>query len=375
MMMRATRSLATAAVLACASVWCNTAAAQTPPAAQPPPAPAPAAPPADGPSIRLGTTIFADYTFQQSPKITDSDGNQVSLNSFNIVRAYINVTGKISKRVSFRVTPDIVKESGAGSSLNGSYTFRLKFAYAQLALDSWLPPNSWARLGMQPTPWLEYAIESYRYRWQGPTFEERELYLVYADTGASARVTLPNDYGDIHAGVYNGEGSFASEINDQKGFMIRGAFRPLPKSPVMKGFRVSGFVDRDAYVKDRDRARNIFAASFEHKYFNGGFDYLDAHDLKIGQTRKVDADGWTMFANPRSTIGWEGLFRYDHLDDDKAVDGRAKNRVIAGVAYWLKPVNGVVSALMFDYDCTTFKNYSPSQPTQRKFIVHLYVNY
>ena len=32
-------------------------------------------PPDDTPSIRVGVTIFADYTFQTEPKVTDVDGN------------------------------------------------------------------------------------------------------------------------------------------------------------------------------------------------------------------------------------------------------------------------------------------------------------
>ena len=32
-------------------------------------------PPDDTPSIRVGATIYADYTYQQAPKIKDADGN------------------------------------------------------------------------------------------------------------------------------------------------------------------------------------------------------------------------------------------------------------------------------------------------------------
>jgi hypothetical protein len=98
-------------------------------------APAPAT---DEPSIRLGAELFLDYTVNQQPKIMDSDGNSVTLSQFQVGRAYINVLGNISKTILFRVTPDIVRETAVGSSLNGSYTFRLKFAYAQWDLDGYL---------------------------------------------------------------------------------------------------------------------------------------------------------------------------------------------------------------------------------------------
>ena len=52
-------------------------------------------PPDDTPSIKLGVTIFTDYTIQQQPKVTHADGNRVTLNQFQIGRSYLNVTGNI----------------------------------------------------------------------------------------------------------------------------------------------------------------------------------------------------------------------------------------------------------------------------------------
>src|SRR5688572_13286218 len=75
-------------------------------------------PPDDTPSIRVGTTLYLDYTTQVEPKGKDADENEVRLNSFNVGRAYINVTGQISHVVAFRVTPDIARETGPGSTLN-----------------------------------------------------------------------------------------------------------------------------------------------------------------------------------------------------------------------------------------------------------------
>src|ERR1051325_10762567 len=126
------------------------AQAPTPPPATPPPAPAPN--PADTPNIRVGATIYADYTFAQSPEITDADGNTVHANAFNVGRSYINITGNLSRIVNFRITPDISRETGTGSSLNGSLVFRIKYAFMQFNLDDWAGAGSWTRLGIQQTP-------------------------------------------------------------------------------------------------------------------------------------------------------------------------------------------------------------------------------
>ena len=53
-------------------------------------------PPDDTPTVNVGGTIFADYTYQLEPTVTDADGSQVHPNAFNVTRAYINVTGQIN---------------------------------------------------------------------------------------------------------------------------------------------------------------------------------------------------------------------------------------------------------------------------------------
>ena len=70
-------------------------------------------PPDDTQAIRIGAVIFYDYTYQKEPKVTDAAGNRVSLTSFNVPRTYINVTGNISHIVSFRITPDVSRETSA----------------------------------------------------------------------------------------------------------------------------------------------------------------------------------------------------------------------------------------------------------------------
>ena len=76
--------------------------------------------------------------------------------------------------------------------------------------------GSWARLGIQQTPLLDYEEGIYRYRFQGTTFTEREGFYNSADAGASFHYNFPSNYGDVHVGVYNGEGYAKTDPNDQK---------------------------------------------------------------------------------------------------------------------------------------------------------------
>src|SRR5213593_1891761 len=119
-------------VAACLGVLAiaGTAAAQITPAAG-------YTPPDDTQSIRIGAVIYYDFTRTISPKSKDADGNTISPSVLNVSRAYLNITGNVSHLVAFRITPDIARETGTGSTLNGSLTYRIKYAYAQFNLDDW----------------------------------------------------------------------------------------------------------------------------------------------------------------------------------------------------------------------------------------------
>src|SRR5437588_8515845 len=214
-------------------------------------------PPDDTPSIKVGVTLYTDYTYQQNPQATDSDGNTINPNSFNVTRSYINITGNLSHIVAFRITPDVVRQSGlvrlgAGSSLsNDSLVFRIKYAFAQFNLDDWMTKGSWARFGIQQTPLLDYEENIYRYRFQGTTFTEREGFYNSADAGASFHYNFPSNYGDFHVGVYNGDGYAKPEVNDQKAIEVRGTVRPFAAgAPIARGLRVTGCYFGDYYSKD-----------------------------------------------------------------------------------------------------------------------------
>jgi hypothetical protein len=354
------------AALALALVgYTSTASAQITPAAG-------YTPPDDTPSIRVGAVIYADYSYQTTPETADSDGNLIHPSSFNVTRSYINVTGQISHLVAFRITPDVTRaDSTAGTLLSGSLIFRIKYAYAQFNLDDWMTRGSYARFGIQQTPWLDYAEGIYRYRFQGTMFPEREGFFASADAGASFHYQLPGNYGDIHTGFFNGENFNRADPNDQKAFMTRITVRPLPTGAmVLRGIRASVFWDGDHYVKDADRTRLIGALHYEHKYLNLGFEYLKTAD-QISITRaEADGSGYSIWATPKSPIGWEALLRYDHLKPNKTFGNQVRNRTIGGVAYWFPHQGNVAAALLLDYDGQTFDNFAPAISKQARVAVH-----
>ena len=334
-------------------------------------------PPDDTPAIRIGATLFADYTYQKNPETTDADGNVINPSSFNVARSYLNVTGNISHVIAFRFTPDITRaDADAGAVLNQNLVFRVKYAFMQFNLDDWISRGTWARFGIQQTPWVDFEEGIYRYRFQGTVFSEREGYLSSSDAGASFRYNLPSNYGEVHVGFYNGENYNRAEVNDQKAFQIRGTVRPFATSkPILRGLRAHVFWDKDSYVKNAERERFIASVTFEHAYVNAGFDYLDTTDQTLSANPELEGRGYSIWVNPKqSPTGWEVLWRYDHLEPNRSTEQR-RNRTIAGVAYWFPHQGTVSTALLLDYDGQTFRNFTPSLPAQERIAVHGLLNF
>jgi hypothetical protein len=344
-------------------------------------------PPDDTPSIRVGMTLFPNFTYQTTPTITDADGNVVNKTAFDVARAYINITGNISHIVAFRITPDITRQSGlltlgTGNSVSSdSLVFRIKYAYAQFNFDDWMTRGSWARIGIQQTPWVDFEEGIYRYRFQGTVFAERIPLLTTmtsSDAGVSFHYNLPSNYGDVHVGVYNGENYQKVEVNDQKALEFRGTLRPFATSvPVLRGVRAHLVYYNDNYAGSDERKRVMGNVTFEHQHVNAGFDYLSAKDQTLKTAADVSSSGYSVWATPRAPMAngssWEGLLRYDHFTPNRSTTMRApastspapgvtvlndqhQNRTIVGVAYWFPHQGNVSTAILFDYDGQSFDN-------------------
>jgi hypothetical protein len=332
-------------------------------------------PPDDTPAVKVGGVLFLDFTRTTDPQITDTDGNKVSASAFNVGRAYLNVTGQVNHLFAFRITPDIVRETGTGSSLNGSLTYRLKYGYGQFNLDDWLWRGTYVRFGMIQTPYTDFEETVYRYRFQGTIFADREGFASSADYGVSFRTAFPQNYGEVVAGLYNGDTYTRADPNDQKSFRMRATVRPFPGPGLARGLRVTAYVDQDHTVKDADRDRFIASALYEHKYVNAYVSYLKTTDQASSKNPAIDANGWSFWITPKTTVGVEGLFRYDRLNPNEANDSK-KSRWIAGIAYWPKmAVTTVNTAFLLDFEQVKYEDFAPARPTENRIAVHTLVTF
>ena len=336
-------------------------------------------PPDDTPSVKLGGVFYGNYTYQQKPKLLDADGNEYNPNSFDVTRTYINITGQVHHLVAFRVTPDVSRATASGLSINNSLVYRIKYAYAQFNLDDWSGKwkQTWVRFGANQTPIVDWEEGVYRYRFQGTVFIERVGKLTSSDFGASFHTNLPDNYGEIHTGIYNGEGYSQAEVNGRKAFQSRITIRPLPKgNPTLRGIRLTGFYDKDNYMKNDVKNRFVFEALFEHPHLVAGYDYLDSTDQASRASAYFHGRGYSIWATPifqEKGHGLELLLRWDSFTPSiGAVDSNGNTRKqemwIAGTAYWFPHVGNVATSLLFDVEDVKFPG--TSTPNQRKWALH-----
>lgn len=353
------------------TAFCSSAAFAQPPS---PPVPATANP---GPQVKIGGTIFADFTETLAPKANDAAGQSFRPNAFNITRAYVNVAGSFNPVFSFRITSDIARETATGDSLDGSYVARLKYAYAQFALDKWTGrfTQTWIRFGLTPTPFVEGRDAVYRYRWFGPLMPEKEGLISSSDLGLAFHTAFPNGYGDAQISLLNGEGYQKPEVNSQKALQGRVTLRPMvgADSELLKAFRVTLFYDHDHYMRDADRKRGIYGVSYENGHANVGAEIVQSRDEPLPRAAIAKGEGWDVFATPffkEKGNGPEALFRFDHWRPDSAKPD-IKERLIVGLSYWWSPkASGVSAAVMLDYEGVTVKNPTSLQPDQRRLTLH-----
>jgi len=286
--------------------------------------PAQTAAPPEYPIVRVGMVSYLQYVAELE--------NRDKHNAFDVTRAYLNINAQVSPNVRFRFTPDVRRVTDG--SLAGTLTVRVKYAFAQF--DN-VTPRGWIRLGMHQTPWLDFEESINRYRVQGTMFSEREgLIPGSADFGVGYFTPLPKGYGEIQAGVYNGEGYAQAETNKYKSVQGRITVRPLPGRGVWNGLRVSGFYNAGWYAADRPRRLGIVMGSFEHAHVIATVQHVAATENPVaGVAINTERSGKSGFLEIRQGVrGWAGLARFDAYDPNVEVARNSERRVIAGGGYW-----------------------------------------
>ena len=329
----------------------------------------------DTPAIKIGVTIFTDYTYTDEPTVVDADGNEINPASFDVKRAYINVTGNINHLVAFRVTPDIVRETATGGQHR-----RKPHVSSQVRLR---PVQSGRCLGLQrllgaagraADALRRLCGEHLSVPFPGADIRPTPRSTSPPPTSAFRRTTTsPGATATSTAGTTTATGTPAGRPTTSRPSRFVRHSAPFPNGGMIKGLRLTAFYDADHYARSDSKSRLVLNATFEHKYVNAGIESLSATDQPLAASAEVKGEGWSIWATPRSTKGWEGLLRWDSLKPDKDVDAK-KERKVAGVAYWFTALKPAAAALLLDYEHVTYDELL-AKPDETRYALHALFNF
>ncbi len=274
----------------------------------------------DFPAVTVGVVSFMQYL----DDLQDVNG----FNAFDVTRGYINIQAKLSPHVRVRFTPDVQPTTDA--SLTSNLTLRL--AYASLEADVHDAKGT-LLFGMHETPWITFEQSINRYRVQGPMMAEREG-LIPGETDLGFSVRAKSDLIEVHAGVYNGEGSGRQEVDKYKSVQGRATVRPFAGDSIANSVRISGFYSYGWYARDRPRRVGIVMASYEEQHVVATAQYLFATDNPF-VAADVQRSGLAFFGEARQgPTGWAGLANIQYFDPDGKTENDTRRRYIFGGAHW-----------------------------------------
>lgn len=212
------------------------------------------------PTVTVGGVGYLNYSYQLKKDSTLAAGVGHG-NNFEVARAYVNVLGKFAQGISTRVTTDVDGRAAAA----GQLTIRLKYAFV-----AWQPgaagPLTY-KIGMIPTPWIDFEETVWDYRMQGPVAADRLGKLTSSDIGAGIDGMWHYDQISAQVGVYNGEGYSGAPGDQGKDLEARVSFR-LAKSDMpgkAGGLRLSGYAGLGTLNGGGTRNRFLGMLSYKSK--------------------------------------------------------------------------------------------------------------
>jgi len=236
---------------------------------------------------------------------------EVSQNSFQVERAYINVLASLAPNVKGRITPDVFSfKDQAGTT---QYMLGLKYAFVDWTAfkqDNGLSLDF--TMGIEPNRWIAYAEKYWGYRGFAKTYTDYAYtysasrtgntinrtmgsYFSSADLGLEGNLNLPKGYGELYLNIFNGNGyrnlSFDNRFKDFMGSLF---IHPL-----------AGTIDKKMKkAKDGRINNNISDLTI------GGYAYVGK--LATGENTTVNPlDGQVGAQTIRNRFGGMLSFRYN----------------------------------------------------------------
>lgn len=278
------------------------------------------------PPVSVGGVVYAQYLYQLSDTANHA-------NSFDVTRAYLNVTGRFSDGLATRVTGDIYRNA------DGSAAYRLKYAYAAYTPSA--GPLTF-KLGLIHTAWLDWEEALWDYRMQGSMPLEREGgHVSSADFGAGVDGRWAGERVNLQLAVVNGENYNRPEGDRRKDFQGRVSVRLAGSDDASRvgGLRLTGYGQLGTPATGGTRNRFLGMLSYRSTQVTLAAQAAIMRDA-LGTPAPPAVSGrllaaYGVYRVPRSRAAILG--RVDVADPNTNVADNGFTRVIAGVSYQLTP--------------------------------------
>ena len=306
----------------------------------PPPSPAPPT----FPQVKVGTTLYLSFQ--------DGETAGTDYRKFVVKRGYLDVTGKLTPTLAFRLTPDVTQEA------TGDYKLRLKYGYGVVATTRLgFITKPFVEFGMVHTPYIDFEEKINAYRMQDTIFIERVGTLSSADLGVmvggllggelsavaqkASSSNTPGRWGSFAIGAYNGGGYNGVETNLNKSIEGRLSIRPLPDFVPGLQLTYFGVRGKGNTAAEPDWSVSQGTVSYESPYLNAVASYLTGKGNGAGSAidsatkEALDREGWSVFVEGKLSSSWSLIARYDDFTPDTRVTDVKSKRTIVGVCYHL----------------------------------------
>lgn len=296
-------------------------------------------------SVQVSGLLYTGWFLDMGP---GAEGD----NRFEVTRAYVNLAGRTSERISGRLTTDAIREN------NRELEIRLSFAFVQYQA----PGSPIAiRFGLTGTPLIPLEEALWDYRMHGPMPADRGRYLGGADLG----IVVDGRWGageqvQVTAGVYNGEGRGHGSTGAGKDVMARVTVRLAgeAESGPLGGLRLTayGHLGRPKGAGDRHRALGML--SWHEGSLTLGLQGMLARDgLRTAEAPPAEAilvNAFGLYRIPGSPVVVLG--RVHRLDPDRNTPGDAALTALGGVSYQVAPE----LRLLGSFEATSYQGAAPT---------------
>ncbi len=294
-------------------------------------------------------------SYQNGTKYAGVPGETADYNAFELKRGYFGADVDITSYFTGRFVTDVTSDSA------GDFKPRMKYLYGKFHWKgNQVITSPYMEFGLAHMPWLDFEEAINGFRMQDTMFLERNGIFNSADVGvlfgSDIGGSMSSDYkkkvdphyagkyGSWQAGIYNGGGYHAKELNTNKVFEGRITVRPAPDAIPGLQFTAFGLVGKG----------NVAMNPPDWRAFDGMVSYESERFTFTGQGfvgtgnqsgTAVNADGTAAdqkgfslfgavhFPLPNHRGKLTVLGRADEMNSNTAVYNDIKRLYIAGVAW------------------------------------------